>query len=135
MIEPAVCIISNDIRWQTKFNTAFANYSQLHFADDFFAAMSIIKEQRIDCVIVPAHIAFSEDLEPLTTLINHYSHIPCIIYGKVEDKELCFKLGNLEIENYLESDQLGELTAKALEIIEQRKFKIDFSQFGIDVEQ
>ena len=135
MIEPSVCIISNDIRWQTKLNAALANHTQLHFGDDFFAAMSIIKEQRIDCVIVPVHIAFSEDLEPLTSLINHYSHIQYIIYGKVEDKELCFKLGKLGIEAYFESDQLMELASKVMRIIEQRKFKIDFSQFGIDVER
>ena len=134
MKEPTVCIITDDIRRQARFKTAFGTSTTLHFAENCQAAISIIKNQLIGCVIIPVYITSLEELKPITAFRNHFSHIPLILYGKVADKYLCFKLGKIGIEDYFESGQLKELVDKVHSIIEQRKFKIDFKKFGVDME-
>jgi len=135
MNEPIVLIIASNIRWQTKIKAAFGNSTTPHFAENYQAAISIIKDQLIGCVIVSVHITSPEELTPITAFRNNCSHSPLILYGDVADKELCVEVGKIGIEAYFETNQLKELVAKAQSLIEQRKFKIDFSQFGIDVER
>lgn len=135
MKDPTVCIIIADIRSQERFKAAFANSITLHFAENYQAAIPIIKEQLVGCVIIPINIKSPDELEPITAFNSHFSHIPLIIWGKVADKALCVELGKIGIDAYFESYQLKELVDKVQTIIDQRKFKVNFSQFGIDVER
>lgn len=105
------------------------------FAENYQAAISLIQDQLIGCVIMPIPIDSRDELKPIAALKKRYPELPLILYGNIADKELAVELGKIGIEKYVASGNMEALVTSVLGIIELRKFKVDFKQFGINVEQ